>query len=941
MTSKLHLRRVMYNPGRGNTTELSPEDYKKTLVSLEADRVCFGRSEISDYVFRAGPPGSDIEPHYISKTHAMIQKIFENGVERYTVQDLSENGTYLNDRRLTEVKEPIKEGDTIKFGYKNGAHVLTGTVVSQPDAEFAFVVESPKDEDTCRHLEAIRDLKFDLYSQSAMCAERKAHRSTVNVVQQSEADSTNGGTEADVAGISVGHGSTDSDAHQQIPSTSQSSHPKKSLAPHNKFASIDSNRVISFLYGHGSQMFKIIFDEQVERLKIEFPSIGHRLAQTLVTVNVLNDDPTLGKIDLIRIVIEALKNTERVCEVGRLEKQLADFLVFEEPNKIDMVDLLGSLVNPPKPTASSSSVQSSVNDPSAPASNDANGPNSSNKIVAPIAIRPIVPCPYPNYLNPNAPYLQFMQNMPFLPGISSNSFQKWEAPKQGYINDGFVGVAFQQVAPSSRIAREVGVITSTEAALGSNGPEDAVQDLVRNESSSDLDEERHSASSGSTANSRRRTESEDSEILDVVGTDEQNQPIEKPNSVIASKPTEKRDAIREVSLEDSLHNGGTQTPSPVLPDSEVAVAQNEKTTRRNIEEASDALRNSATPCAGSSSTAASTLPTPMNSPFPRPPPPISATPSLSETTGAEALVKETAEKKTGENAEKERQEGENKLQTDEEEVNERLESKETSRRNDEESRKEKEEGDKATKSAAGKKSAEDEEQVQKRKYVRRAPKVDQQKKETPARRKMKQLGESSVDSESDDDEKTPQKKKVLRSARTAPHAKTGAEEIVEGEEEGTPKRRRPYNNLKRTSAESGVRKAKASADTPENEDGDEPPKKRRGRKKAALVTVDEPTEPAEEQDAEAEGTGEKDPKEECGVGVVNCISHLYQGRRPLNWVECEKCEQWYHTYCIKVSNVKYTKKDEFVCCGETANKDAIEAINGRTAEREKAKRSND
>lgn len=85
----------------------------------------------------------------------------------------------------SEIKE-IRSGDTIKFGHRNGSQIKPGERASHTDAEFAFSVEEPPDEETARLLEQKKTVKIKVFSNSPITKE------VVTRVQQEEADSTNG-----------------------------------------------------------------------------------------------------------------------------------------------------------------------------------------------------------------------------------------------------------------------------------------------------------------------------------------------------------------------------------------------------------------------------------------------------------------------------------------------------------------------------------------------------------------------------------------------------------------------------------------------------------------------------------------------------------------------------------------------------------------------------
>lgn len=303
------------------------------------------------------------------------------------------------------------------------------------------------------------------------------------------------------------------------------------------------------------------------------------------------------------------------------------------------------------------------------------------------------------------------------------------------------------------VANEVSVIASGHSsfAMLSNGD-------VASSTSGNADEERHSSSYTSATNSRRRTESEDSEILDVVGGVSEfvlespvvthvpvipfvEKPFAKP--VPVAPVAEKLEIIPPVDL--SLNSGGTQTPSPVLQENEEIDKKKEVETKNKIEAAAKVLQKTNTPWSDEQAGPTPTARSPVQSPSQILTPADSVASSLNADTNSEENSFDREEEETLEKiGEKPKdfviKEEKAEVPTEEEPELQKLEEK------------------KVDQPAVGK---EKKEMV--KKAVTLAPDAS---KKADRRTKMKQLDDISNDSDSDEEQRVTKRKVVRRSTRT-------------------------------------------------------------------------------------------------------------------------------------------------------------------------------
>lgn len=445
----------------------------------------------------------------------------------------------------------------------------------------------------------------------------------------------------------------------------------------------------------------------------------------------------------------------------------------------------------------------------------------------------------------------------------------------------------------------------------------------RNVTEVEVDEERHSASSGSTtadhnyAAGRRRTASEESEIVDVVGveddkdvtTPEKNPAAEDAEEDETNSSTPRIDAQSTpsavVSATPSALQSAVQTPlsSPVP----------KKTTPLSSPKVAEVAPTPAPPA--STSTPAAPAPVSPASEAPAPP-----------TTAPEASPSESSE-------------------TVQRKVDENVASI------------------KATMSVVAKASTSASTSTPTAVTASvavtvAAPPSDPKKKTPPSKeRRLKQLDDaSSADSESEDDESKAKKKKPRRSVNTPRRPGRGggatgrkrksaaaapATDDVEGSDDVAADAASD-TGVKQTPSKSGRRRAPAAGRQPIGENGGDsaPTSRRRKRQDADESGADET--PArrrrvakfqktnnDNSAAASPATGAEDgDKEKCGVAKTHCLCKRWEKKRDLQWVSCAICEQWFHVWCVRLNNNSYGIDDVFQCCGDNPSPEAIQCLSG-------------
>lgn len=928
----------MCNSSRAQTAQHTEEERKRTIISLQGGK-SFGRATTNDVIFLDGTEHVELEPQFISRCHARVHHTNQDGVEEYLVEDISENGTYINDRRLSKDKrEILKSGDTIKFGHKNGSQHVADQKYDHPDADFAFCVEmSTAGEPAYQLVEQIRDSRVKVFAGTA-CAKDIGPRepSTTNKVLQQEADSTNGGPEMENNRASSASSATPEDT--QMPSTSQyfCSIPKKT-----PFRKEFDSPLHNYIYrtSRHSPLYRKKLAEQAQRMAVKNGTFVNdsgviELLSHLLDINVAYENLVTKneKLEIIGTFCEKNKGSFKVDELSRRKEELAVMMEEEEPQTIEIRELLVSL------SEKAQDVQS--NDFTISAS-------SAFTVISTSGVL----CPTASLANESEDsYIQHLKSI----NISSEKSRKIADELKTVRNSEVAPIENKPLSPemmvvlhrlvkakehnnkvahvytgnyASTVSRvmEMVPITSQVAVITTAGTPKHTSKGSAETAPMEVDDERHSASSGSTENNyRRRTDSEESEILDVVGTDEP----------------------------DKDEKGGTETETPT-PSPEDHGRQTQNKIDKNV-------RMSSTPRIDAQSTPSavvSALPTPMNSPLPRVTSSKSAqdvsTPSstpnpVSRSPDPVALVKDSVSsestvsgivslEKIGSPA---AQSVASVLPSVSNTTSSTSASLTTSSVAEEEETSSKENTDQ--KRAVDDSSDESARLVKQIKALSATPsstpaESSKRKQKDTSSRKMKQLDESSADSDSEDDgrsgdKSTKRRDKARRSTRigkSTPAKKVGKKEkVVEDEDETddvqeeekvTPRGGR-RKNMKRTASQSAIKERKTKDKDVEPE---EAPKKKRGRKKATPTEEEEPpkTEPS---------------KERCGVAKGHCISAKYEKRKNLQWVSCSICNQWFHVWCVRLDNVCYREDETFLCCGSHPSKEAKDALAGRVYARYQA-----
>ncbi|XP_071806008.1 uncharacterized protein [Asterias amurensis] len=83
---------------------------------------------------------SSIHKQLISRQHAVVTSEYHNNRQMVYVQDMSTNGTFINDIKIAG-RVRINEGDTLTFGHTSGVKLKPGMLSRQIHSEFRFVFE--------------------------------------------------------------------------------------------------------------------------------------------------------------------------------------------------------------------------------------------------------------------------------------------------------------------------------------------------------------------------------------------------------------------------------------------------------------------------------------------------------------------------------------------------------------------------------------------------------------------------------------------------------------------------------------------------------------------------------------------------------------------------------------------------------------------------------
>ncbi|PIC14020.1 hypothetical protein B9Z55_027339 [Caenorhabditis nigoni] len=403
----------------------------------------------------------------------------------------------------------------------------------------------------------------------------------------------------------------------------------------------------------------------------------------------------------------------------------------------------------------------------------------------------------------------------------------------------------------------------------------------------DVDEERHSGSSGSTSDnnfSRRRTDSEESDIVDGFGTDDDDAPQppqartdvpEAPEDVSPAPefpaPQEATEDAEEEEEMEGEKMESTPTPSPV----------------NVVKEPEIDLRQSTTPRVEAQSTLSAIVSTglmPLSSPILKKTsddvtPPFKCTPKENTEKVAdtvEEVVKKNIKKIKAIAATMTPSSG-------------------------------------GPTSSGATPSTSDVSASKKKKTSTSSPKE----------RRMKQLDDaSSAESDSEDDggkKKAKTSRRSTRKATSPMNSREDDEDVDETPKEETPKsRRKPA--ARRTDGEgtSSSRRKRAADDNGSEKEPQPRKQQRRGKKKNGDDSYDA-------------------DKEKCGVAKLShCLCVKLEKKNDLEWVSCSDCNQWFHVYCVRLNNLSYAEEDVFSCCGPNPSPEAVASLAGDVAARLRA-----
>uniref|UniRef100_A0A1I7TA93 BAH domain-containing protein n=1 Tax=Caenorhabditis tropicalis TaxID=1561998 RepID=A0A1I7TA93_9PELO len=874
---QIYLRRVMHNPARASTPQMSEEDKLRTIILEGAT------------IYLTAPRGNTSHRQWILCGRHVRER-------------------YLYQRSAFEKKrkERLLVGDTLKFGHKDGLTHKAGETYANPEADFAFraIMAEPNGDQFHQSIaEQIKEAKVKVYIGSPFVEEieeRDTVRSAtrrVQEVQQREADSTegtfpevidtsassssssaasspmaNGTSNASSStttvpvepSCSTSPGTTSSSTDNQttkewqhvfskvrnpmLPSTSKAiimppDIPKR--APHDTFLSDPLNNYI-YRTARYSPVYKKAVANQAVRFSREIEAFGPviLLLRHFLDIHVAHEQKTTleQKLEVIDVFCVANEQTGGIEVLIENKQKLAEMLVKEEPNTSSIRDLLADIHDGPTSSEFEPSRNSAFQAP--------------QMIYSPKPILPV--CTEQAYID----YLRSIKKLPPVGNLLLTKRLADNACRRTLPVSPLQMTIIQLISEINSLDKEPVAYEHYLQALY------RVIDVVPNESyeapepapsvkpivneTMEADDERNSASTGSVGSSnnfRNRSDSEESEI-DVVGG--------------ADKEEEKEDGAE-------TDNVPTPTPADMVKDIQ------------KKEDVPEDFRKSCTPRIDAQSTPSavvSALPTPMSSPIPK----VSMIPSTS--TAAPSVQKE-----------------EDALATEDEHLAKQVKGPSTSAASSEVTPKPKQQKERRMKQlddSSGDSESEDD--------ANKTAKASAQK-----------------------------KKSIRRSTRTAKTPATAKKVAKKNDQEGpseegeaavaTPRGGGRRKNLKRTASQLAIkekRTPKAKEVKAVDEDGaEEAPKKKRGRKKAT---------PPPEHDGQVsdEARPPVDPeKERCGVVSKSlCLCLKFEKKHNLEWVSCSLCDQWYHVFCVRLDNRCFGEQS-FVCCGPNPTKEALNCLNGQ------------
>ncbi|PIC14044.1 hypothetical protein B9Z55_027351 [Caenorhabditis nigoni] len=842
----------------------------------------------------------------ISRNHTHIDVTYNNLAKNliYRIEDHSGNGTYINNRQLCKEERRIPEiGQIVKSGHRNSLNHPPDAEIPQPEADFAFIVDMADDDTVLgRKVLNIKDLSVRDHSEPLPAATQvmEADSTDNGLPEPSESNNTTSSTSTAKPATSgdTATSSTSSSAPptssvngsesngsltnpKQMPSTYSSSSsiillnpPTK--APHD--SRFDDSINLKIQKARLARQFSDKLNEQYARLLARIPALeAYKDAVTeLLRVNCCMHTQFSTPDQRLEYFRKQCADNQEMKELAEFCAMLAEFLAAEEEQEktIEMNDILKKLCERGLPTKKNPTPQNPLISEQHYI-NHLRSLNTTDKIVEPSTDA--------------ARDGQFQVHTPALFSLQ-NAVQKAR-----FANYGSGQFNFQHyLTPLRRVVDVVPIVGGGVGGLGGSGGHAGAYGGAQghigviahapDRERIDVDEERHSGSSGSTTDnnfSRRRTDSEESEIVDFVGTDEDDAPQppqartdvpEAPEDVSPAPeypaPQEATEDAEEEEEMEGEEMESTPTPSPV----------------NVVKEPEIDLRQSTTPRVETQSTLSAVVSTglmPLSSP-------ILKKTSVDVTPPSESTPKENTEKVAD---------------TVEEVVKKNI-------------KKIKAIAATMTPSSGAPTSsgATSDASASKKKKTSTS---------SPKERRMKQLDDaSSAESDSEDDggkKKAKTSRRSTRKATSPMNSREDDEDMDETPKEETPKsRRKPA--ARRTDGEgtSSSRRKRAADDNGSEKEPQPRKQQRRGRKKNGDDSYDA-------------------DKEKCGVAKLShCLCVKLEKKNDLEWVSCSDCNQWFHVYCVRLNNLSYAEEDVFSCCGPNPSPEAVASLVGDVAARLRA-----
>ncbi|PIC14049.1 hypothetical protein B9Z55_027355 [Caenorhabditis nigoni] len=845
----------------------------------------------------------------ISRNHTHIDVTYNNLAKNliYRIEDHSEDRTYINSRRLCKEERRIPEiGQIVNFGYRNSLNHPPDAEIPQPEADFAFIVDMA-DEDTVsgRKILNIKDLCVRDHSEPLPAATQVMEADSTDNGLPEPSESNNTTSSTSTAGPAISGNTATSSASLSAPPTSSvnGSASNGSLTNSKQMPSTySSSSSIILLNPPTKAPHDLRFDDSIE-LKIQTARLAKQFSDKLNEqyARLLAQIPALeaykdAATELLRVNCcmhtqfstpdQRLEYFRKQCADNQEMKELAEFctpvaeiLAAEEEQEktIEMNDILKELSERGLPTKKNPTPQNPLNSEQHYI-NHLRSLNTTDKIVEPSTDA--------------ARDGQFQVHIPALFSLQ-NAVQKARFADYGSGQFNFQ----HYLTPLRRVVDVVPIVGGGVGGLGGSGGHAGAYGGAQghigviahapDRERIDVDEERHSGSSGSTTDnnfSRRRTDSEESDIVDGFGTDDDDAPqasqacTDAPEAPEDVSPAPEFPAPQEATEDAEKEEGmegeemeSTPTPSPV----------------NVVKEPEIDLRQSTTPRVEAQSTLSAVVSTglmPLSSP----------------------ILKKTSDDVTPPSESTPKENTETVADTVEEVVKENV-------RNIKAIAATMTPSSEAPTSSGATPSTSDASASKKKKTSTSSPKE----------RRMKQFDDaSSAESDSDDDGGKKKAKTLRRSTRkaTSPRkSREDDEDVEETSEKETPKsRRKPA--ARRTDGEgtSSSRRKRAADDNGSEKEPQPRKQQRRGRKKNGDDSYDA-------------------DKEKCGVAKLShCLCVKLEKKNDLEWVSCSDCNQWFHVYCVRLNNLSYAEEDVFSCCGPNPSPEAVASLVGDVAARLRA-----